>query len=172
MKEMTIEMPTYLYRCFDPASVLLFAGITDDLDDALDHHSLEDYWWSDVTRITRTEFATFELAIWAKWAVVTTCDPLYNSTAVVPAQPLSMPCPEPAAARPKRRRRSEKDRLEAKTAEAIQLVNAGVYVRQAARAVGISRSRLQQAIADCAKQEAAQILSDVDVDSELQKLLT
>jgi hypothetical protein len=75
---------TYLYRCFDRDGQLLYVGITDDVDRRLRQHAVDKFWWPDVTKVTRMAFQRRTEALWAEWAVITTCHPIYNGTAAVP----------------------------------------------------------------------------------------
>jgi predicted GIY-YIG superfamily endonuclease len=84
---------TYLYRCFDRYGVLLYVGITDDPDRRMQDHAVEKFWWNDVATKTHMAFKTREQALWAEWAVISTCHPLHNRRTSAPGEHR---CPQPA----------------------------------------------------------------------------
>jgi len=84
--------PTYLYRCFDQYGVLLYTGISDDPDRRMKEHATDKFWWGDVTKTTRMAFETREQALWAEWAVISTCHPLHNRQLSAPSEHR---CPPP-----------------------------------------------------------------------------
>lgn len=84
-------MLIYLYRCFDRDGQLLYVGITDDVERRKREHAKEKFWWPDVAKVTTMAFETREAALWAEWAVITTCHPVYNKAAVRPATPDHLP---------------------------------------------------------------------------------
>lgn len=77
---------TYLYRCFDREGQLLYVGVADDVERRKRQHAGEKYWWHDVARVTKMAFPRRIEALWAEWAVITTCAPLYNATATIPIE--------------------------------------------------------------------------------------
>lgn len=81
----------YLYRCFDLDGQLLYVGITDNVDRRKKEHSKDKHWWRDVSRVTRMAFQTRTEALWAEWAVISTCNPIYNGVIAVPVLPAVLP---------------------------------------------------------------------------------
>lgn len=77
----------YVYRCWDREGQLLYVGITADVERRRNQHAQEKYWWSDVSRVTSMAFQTRFEALWAEWAIITTCNPVYNRVAVPPLMP-------------------------------------------------------------------------------------
>jgi len=90
--------PTYLYRCYDQFGALLYVGITDNPERRMRAHAAEKFWWGDVVKTTNMAFRTREQALWAEWAVITTCHPLHNVAASVPAEHRCPPPPPPPLA--------------------------------------------------------------------------
>lgn len=82
---------TYLYRCYDREGQLLYAGITDDWAAREKQHVKEKFWWGDVARKELMGFKARREALWAEWAVITTCRPVYNKQAIPPATPETDP---------------------------------------------------------------------------------
>lgn len=82
-------MKTYLYRCYDRSGALLYVGITDALGRRMAQHASGKPWWGDVADTTSTAFGTREQALWAEWAVITTCRPAHNVRVAIP--PASCP---------------------------------------------------------------------------------
>lgn len=97
-------MKTYLYRCWDREGQLLYAGIAGDVNQRTAQHSKSKFWWSDVVRVTRVAFETRFEALWAEWAVISTCGPVYNRAVCPPPAPgaaeLETPEPMEAASAP------------------------------------------------------------------------
>lgn len=60
----------------------------------MDQHAAEKFWWGDVAKTANMAFRTREQALWAEWAVITTCHPLYNLRAPLPK---NHQCPEAPA---------------------------------------------------------------------------
>lgn len=84
-------MKTYLYRCYDRDGQLLYAGITDNVERRKRDHAKDKFWWGDVSKVTVMAFETRPQALWAEWAVITTCHPVYNRSATLPATPETAP---------------------------------------------------------------------------------
>lgn len=78
---------TYVYRCWDREGQLLYVGIAADVGKRRAQHAQDKYWWPDVTRVTTMAFATRFEAMWAEWAVITTCNPVYNRVVAPPLMP-------------------------------------------------------------------------------------
>jgi predicted GIY-YIG superfamily endonuclease len=77
---------TYLYRCFNREGELLYVGITEDVERRKREHAKDKFWWRDVTRVTKVAFPRRVEALWAEWAVITTCKPAYNRAVSPPDQ--------------------------------------------------------------------------------------
>lgn len=90
----TAAVRIYLYRCFDRDGQLIYAGITDDVERRRKEHAAEKFWWPDVARVTTMAFENRLQALWAEWAVITTCAPVYNKAAVLPPVPTALPRPD------------------------------------------------------------------------------
>lgn len=84
---MTTEPITYLYRCFDRDGQLLYVGVTDNVERRKREHAKDKFWWHDVARVTRMAFQRRIEALWAEWAVISTCGPIYNCSATIPVVP-------------------------------------------------------------------------------------
>jgi predicted GIY-YIG superfamily endonuclease len=80
------DKSTYLYRCYDRHAVLLYVGITVNPDQRMRSHTFDKFWWGDVVKTTYMAFKTREQALWAEWAVITTCHPLYNVMSQIPPE--------------------------------------------------------------------------------------
>ena len=93
MKNSTADKSTYLYRYYDRFGTLLYVGITDNPEQRSKTHASTKFWWNDVADKQHMAFETREQALWAEWAVITTCHPLHNAAAVLPAKHR---CAEPA----------------------------------------------------------------------------
>lgn len=78
---------TYLYRCWDVYGHLIYVGITDDVERRKREHAKDKHWWPDVAKVTVMAFPRRIEALWAEWAVITTCSPTYNKSATLPATP-------------------------------------------------------------------------------------
>lgn len=84
---MTDGGSTYLYRCWDVYGHLIYVGITDDVARRKRDHARDKHWWPDVARVTVMAFPRRVEALWAEWAVITSCSPTYNKSAVLPTTP-------------------------------------------------------------------------------------
>jgi predicted GIY-YIG superfamily endonuclease len=82
-----VEPVTYLYRCFDRDGQLLYVGVTDNVERRKREHAKDKFWWHDVARVTRMAFQRRTEALWAEWAVISTCAPVYNCSATIPLVP-------------------------------------------------------------------------------------
>lgn len=93
-------MTTYLYRYFDDTGQPLYAGITGDVERRKREHAKGKHWWPEVARVTTMSFERRIEALWAEWACITTFQPVYNRSAVVPEAPdrpqMKAPNGEPA----------------------------------------------------------------------------
>jgi predicted GIY-YIG superfamily endonuclease len=86
---------TYLYRCFDQYGTLLYAGITGDIAQRMSDHAKDKFWWGDVVKTSHQAFETREQALWAEWAVISTCHPLHNRSVRPPGAHRCPPPPPP-----------------------------------------------------------------------------
>ncbi len=75
----------FLYRLYGVRGQLLYAGIADDVEVRLEKHAVEKIWWAQVTRVEVMAFGNRQQALWAEWAVVSTCRPTYNRIMYPPA---------------------------------------------------------------------------------------
>jgi excisionase family DNA binding protein len=66
-----------LYRIYGDSNALLYVGITEHYDQRMRQHS-EKAWWSDVRRITTTEFPTTQAAALAEREAITQERPKFN----------------------------------------------------------------------------------------------
>jgi hypothetical protein len=122
------EAITYLYRCFDRDGQLLYVGVSDNVDRRLRQHVVDKFWWGDVTKVTRMAFPRRIEALWAEWAVISTCHPIYNGVAAVPPvadqQPFvtvqAIPIPNGTKSQRRHRSRTSSNRPTMTDKEAIQ----------------------------------------------------
>jgi hypothetical protein len=114
-----------MYRCFDRFGTLLYAGVTDGLNQRMRQHATEKFWWGDVEKTTSMAFATREQGEWAEWAVITTCNPLYNAKASIPSE---HKCPEvkPEAPQPRRYAAETWEPAEPELPDPLPPVGAGI----------------------------------------------
>jgi hypothetical protein len=97
MKNGAADKLTYLYRYYDRFGSLLYVGITENPEQRMRAHTATKFWWSDVAETKHMAFETREQALWAEWAVITTCHPVHNITSVLPPRHR---CSDPVAHEP------------------------------------------------------------------------
>lgn len=74
--------PTMLYRAYDAAGVLLYVGITKDVDQRLREHRMTTSWCRDeMARVEIEEYPNRDLAHWAEFHAITIEAPKHNRQA-------------------------------------------------------------------------------------------